>query len=189
MKRAKIAIALFLGYLLTLACSSSPQPTIMDLLIHFEKQGIDVDTNPATPQEKEAFKKTLERLKALEKRFPQLARKGKGSKRPYEEIKVVALDGLRVIIYRYKNENKARQAYEESVAKEREKEEEADRRSPFHPLRYTYLQHGPFLLKIPHWKPRVTNGKLNLFPPSITETEVDPATLRKIKEALENFQG
>ncbi len=187
MKRAKIAIALFLGYLLTLACSSKPQPTIMDLLIHFEKKGIDVDTNPATPQEKEAFKKTLERLKTLEKKFPHLtARK---TKRAYEEMKVVALDGLRAIIYRYKSESKARQAYEKLVTKEKEKEKETDGHFPFPPLKYTYLQHGPFLLKIPHWKPRVTNGRLRLFPPSITETEVDPATLRKIKEALENFQG
>lgn len=185
MEKSKATLAMFLVCLLTFACSSRPQPTIMDLLIHLEKQGIDVDTNPVTPQEKEAFKKAMEKLKALEKRFPHLARKAKRIKSPYEEMEVVALDGLRVMIYRYKNEDKARQAYERLLTKEKEKETHEHR--PFPRLRYTYLQHGPFLLKIPHWKPKVTEGRFSLLPPSVTGINPDPATVEKIKVALENF--
>jgi len=188
MKGTRVAIALFLGCLFIMACGSRPQATIMDLLIHFEKSGIDVDTNPITPQEKEAFKRTIEKLRALKKKYPRLARKAKKVKRPYLEMKVVALDGLRVMIYRYKDKDKARQAYEELLAKEKA-EGEQNKRRPFPRLKYTYLYHGVFLIKIPHWKPRVKKGRISLIPPSVTEVKPDPHTVEKIKRALETFQS
>ncbi len=189
MKRVKTFTIPLLVYLFLAGCSSRPQTTITDLLIHFEKSDIDVETNPVTPQEKEAFQKTLKKLLALEKKYPFLAKKAKKRKRPYEEMKVVALDGLRVIIYRYKNEDKARQAYERFLAREEpQKKRNEEGRHPLFPrLKYTYLQHGPFLIKIPHWKPKVTKGRLSLLPPSVTEINPDPATVEKIKEALESF--
>ena len=179
---------LLLGGLFITSCGSRPQPTIMDLLIHFEKSGIDVDTNPITPQEREAFKRTMEKLKALEKKYPSLAGKARKAKRPYQEMKVVALDGLRVVIYRYKDKNKAHKAYEKLLASEKAEGEKKERRL-FPRLKYTYLYHGVFLIKIPHWRPRVKNGRISLIPLSVTEVEPDPRTVAKIKKALETFQG
>ncbi len=49
----------------------------------------------------------MEKLEALEKKYPRLAGKARKAKRPYQEMKVVALDGLRVTIYRCKDKNKA----------------------------------------------------------------------------------
>lgn len=160
----------FAGVALCLLLYGCSQPTINDLLVHFEKSGLSVEDAPP--------------LEGPEKEAVENARKALGGRKSAAvERKIAIVDSIKIKIYRYKNNSTAKDIYEKFMEMEdRSKQLAQMRNTEYHQT--TYLLKGPFIILIRHWTIKSLDDLRNLTP---TEVNVPDSFINKIEQELDNF--
>jgi len=146
--------------------------SIDGLMAHFQKEGLTVvETQPTTDPKEKAY------IESVEKAFAPFA-KGK----PYFTKRSKIINSVRVDIYRYDDPKKAKEEHERSVEHQNREIVLVEALGQTYKQRVTYLLHGNFRLRIPHFTVRLEGN--TIYPVPI---QIDEQNLAKIEKALESF--
>ena len=178
------------------------EPIIDDLIRHFQNAGLSVEEKATPPASIKRGRKKISEREKEDKRFAEhreklkemmaqrrkdntlyQPKKPKASKDFPIETKNVILESVHLSIERYAHVPSAQQGYERMVHAQKW-QEESDQKAGRPYFKVTFYHHGPFVLKILHYKLKEAyeGGPLEK-----KEIYIDGDTLSRIEKAFESF--